>query len=255
MMSATILKPGRNVELEEWRGRVDLAAAFRLAVENNWHEAVANHFSLAVSEDGKRFLMNPRWIHFSRVRASDMLLLDADDETTMERPDAPDPSAWCIHGAIHAAHPEARCLLHVHSAYATAVACLADPTILPLEQNTARFFNRVTIDRHFGGIADNMEEGRRIASMLGDHKVMIMANHGVLVTGTTVAEAYDTLYYFERACRTLVLAYSTGRPLNVMPDELAELTARGWEEYADAAAAHFAEMKKLLDAKDPSYAE
>jgi len=254
-MSATIARPGRNVELEEWRGRVDLAAAFRLAVHHDWHEAVANHFSLAVSEDGKRFLMNPRWVHFSRVRASDLLLLDADDATTMQRPDAPDPSAWCIHGAIHAANPRARCVLHVHSPYATALAALADPTLPPIDQNSARFFNRVAIDMHFGGIADNAEEGKRLAGALGGKQVLMMANHGVLVTGRTVAETYDALYYFERACQTLVLAYSTGRPLHVLPDDVAERTARGWEDYAEAATVHFAEMKRVLDAKDPSYAE
>jgi ribulose-5-phosphate 4-epimerase/fuculose-1-phosphate aldolase len=259
-MSATNVqlgaRPGRNVELEEWRGRVDLAAAFRLAVEQRWNEAVANHFSLAVSQDGKRFLMNPRWTHFSRIRASDLLLLDADDGTTMQRPDAPDPSAWCIHGAIHAALPQARCVLHLHSPYATAVACLADPSIPPIDQNAARFYNRVAIDRHYGGIADNLAEGRRLASVLGERRVLILANHGVLVAGRSVAEAYDELYYLERACQTLVLAYSTGRPLNLLSDELAERTARGWADYADAsAAAHFAEMKRLLDAKDSSYAE
>ena len=254
-MSASILKPGRNVELEEWRGRVDLAAAFRLAVQNDWHESVANHFSLAVSSDGKRFLMNPRWRHFARIRASDLLLLDADDATTMQRPDAPDPSAWCIHGAIHAALPRARCVLHVHSPFATALACLADPRMPPIDQNCARFFNRVAIDMEFGGIADNLAEGRRLASVLGERRVMMMANHGVLVAGPTVAEAYDELYYFERACQTLVLAYSTGRKLNVLSDEVAERTARGWDEYVDARAVHFAEMKRMLDAKDPSYAE
>jgi ribulose-5-phosphate 4-epimerase/fuculose-1-phosphate aldolase len=243
------------VELEEWRGRVDLAAAFRLAVENDWNEAVANHFSLAVSEDGKRFLMNPRWMHFSRIRASDLLLLDADDDTTMSRDDAPDPSAWSIHGAIHAAHPQARCVLHVHSAYATAVACLADPAIPPIDQNAARFFNRVAIDRHYGGIADNVAEGRRLASLLGSKRVMIMANHGVLVTGSTVAQAYDELYYFERACQTLVLACSTGRAVNVLSDEVAERTALAWEADTKQYLAHFAEMKRVLDAKGANYAE
>jgi ribulose-5-phosphate 4-epimerase/fuculose-1-phosphate aldolase len=254
-MSATISRPGRNVELEEWRGRVDLAAAFRLAAEHDWHESVANHFSLAVSHDGKRFLMNPRWRHFSRIRASDLLLLDADDATTMQQPEAPDPSAWCIHGAIHAARPQARCLLHVHSPYATAVACLADPTILPIDQNSARFYNRVAVDRQYGGVADSADEGHRLAAVLGDRRVLIMANHGVLVAGRSVAEAYDELYYVERACRTLVLAYSTGRPLNVLPHDLAERTARGWEDYPSYADAHFAEMQRILDAKDPSYAQ
>jgi ribulose-5-phosphate 4-epimerase/fuculose-1-phosphate aldolase len=254
-MSATILKPGRNVELEEWRGRVDLAAAFRLAVEHDWHEGVANHFSLAVSQDGKRFLMNPRWTHFSRIRASDLLLLDADDATTMQRPDAPDPSAWCIHGAIHASVPHARCVLHVHAQYATTLACLADPTLLPIDQNTARFYDRVAIDRHYGGVADNLEEGRRLGAALGDRRVLIMANHGLLVVGRTVADAFDDLYYVERACRTLVLAYATGQKLNVMPHELAERTARGQEEYPNMAEAHFSEMKRMLDGKDRSYAE
>src|ERR1700677_1904871 len=85
--------------------RIDLAAAFRLAVEFDWHESVSNHFSAAVSQDGKRFLMNPRWKHFSQIRASDLLLLDADDPDVMKRPNAPDPSAWTIHGSIHRARP------------------------------------------------------------------------------------------------------------------------------------------------------
>ncbi|HET9019914.1 MAG TPA: class II aldolase and adducin N-terminal domain-containing protein [Acetobacteraceae bacterium] len=235
--------------------RVDLAASFRLAAREGWHEAVANHFSVAVSDDGKRFLMNPRWRHFSAIRARDLILLDADDPRTMDRPDAPDPSAWCIHGALHAMLPQARCVLHVHPPHATAIASLADPTILPIDQNTARFFRRVAIDLGFGGVADNAAEGQRITRALGNHRRMILGNHGVLIVAPTVAEAYDDLYYLERACQTLVLAYSTGQKLNVMPDDLAERTARGWEEYPSYAGAHFAEMKALLDRSDPSYAE
>lgn len=235
--------------------RVDLAAAFRLAAELNWHEAVANHFSLAVSADGKRFLMNPRWRHFARVKASELLLLDADDPETMSRPDAPDASAWCIHGHIHGALPHARCILHVHPPYATAVASLADPTIKPIEQNTARYHRRIAIDLGYGGIADNEEEGRRLVQVLGNMKRVMMGNHGVLVVAATVAEAFDDLFYLERACQTLVLAYSTGQPLNVMSDEVAERTARGWEEYKDAAFSHFEELKRLLDAMDPSYTD
>jgi ribulose-5-phosphate 4-epimerase/fuculose-1-phosphate aldolase len=235
--------------------RVDLAAAFRLAAELNWHEAVANHFSLAVSADGKRFLMNPRWRHFARVKASELLLLDADDPLTMSRPDAPDASAWCIHGHIHGAVPHARCILHVHPPYATAVAALADPTIRPIEQNTARYFRRIATDLGYGGIADNEEEGRRLVQVLGNMKRVMMGNHGVLVVAATVAEAFDDLFYLERACQTLVLAYATGQKLNVMSDEVAERTARGWEDYKDAAFSHFDELKRLLDAKDPSYAD
>ena len=82
--------------LDEAQVRVDLAASFRLAAAMELHESVANHFSAAVSADGRRFLCNPRWRHFSLVRASELILLDTDDPSTMDRPDAPDPSAWCI---------------------------------------------------------------------------------------------------------------------------------------------------------------
>jgi ribulose-5-phosphate 4-epimerase/fuculose-1-phosphate aldolase len=233
--------------------RLELAAAFRLAAQMGWHESVGNHFSLAVSADGRQFLMNPRWKHFALIRASDLLLLDSDEPETMLRPDAPDPSAWCIHGRIHARLPRARCVLHVHPPYGTALAALADPTLKPIDQNTARFFNRLAIDSHFGGIADDHAEGERLAAALGDKGCMIMGNHGLLATAATVAEAFEELYFLERAAKTLVLAYSTGQPLNVMSDELAEQTARGWEPYRDAAFAHFRDLRRLLDARDPSY--
>jgi ribulose-5-phosphate 4-epimerase/fuculose-1-phosphate aldolase len=252
MTSVTKLKTKTS---EEWQLRVDLAAAFRLAEHFNWHEAVANHFSLAVSPDGKKFLMNPKWKHFSGIRASDLLLLDADDKEAMKRPDAPDETAWCIHGRMHALVPSARCVLHVHPPHATALVTLADPEIKPIEQNTARFYKRVAYDLGYEGMANSDAEGNRLAALLGNHKTMMLGNHGVLIAAATVAEAFDELYYLERACQTLVLAYSTGQKLNVMSDKVAEQTARDWDLYTDSAFAHFDEMKKVLDRKDPSYAE
>jgi ribulose-5-phosphate 4-epimerase/fuculose-1-phosphate aldolase len=239
----------------ESQARVDLAAAFRLAEHFNWHEAVANHFSLAVSTDGRRFLMNPRWRHFSRIKASELMLLDAGDKETMKRADAPDETAWCLHGRIHGLLPHARCVLHLHPPYATALAALADPEIKPIEQNTARFYNRVAYDLGYEGMANSDAEGDRIAKLLGNRKTMMLGNHGVLIAAPSVAEAFDELYYLERACQTLVLAYSTGQKLNVMSDTVAEKTARDWDLYADSALVHFEEMKKVLDRKDPSYAE
>jgi ribulose-5-phosphate 4-epimerase/fuculose-1-phosphate aldolase len=240
---------------EEQQLRVDLAAAFRLAEHFNWHEGVANHFSLAVSPDGKQFLMNPKWKHFSGIRASDLLLLDADDTEAMKRPDAPDETAWCIHGRMHALVPSARCVLHVHPTYATAMVGLADPEIKPIDQNTARFYKRVAYDLGYEGMANSDAEGNRLASLLGNNKTMMLGNHGVLIAAATVAEAFDELYYLERACQTLMIAYASGQKLNIMNDKVAEQTARDWDLYTDSAFAHFAEMKKVLDRKDPSYAE
>ena len=114
MSNLATLKTARIVETDEWQLRVDLAAAFRLAAMFDWHEAVANHLSLAVSADGKKFLMNPRWKHFSRIKASELMLLDSNDKETMNRPDAPDLTAWSIHGRMHANVPQARCIIHLH---------------------------------------------------------------------------------------------------------------------------------------------
>lgn len=237
-----------------WQERVDLAAAFRWTARLDMHEAVANHFSLAVSDDGSQFLMNPNQRHFSRIRASEILLLDANARDALKGPDAPDPTAWGLHGSIHRLCPHARCVMHVHSIHATVLACLADSTLPPIDQNTATFYNRYVIDEEFGGLAFE-EEGERCAGLLTDPKVkvMIMGNHGVLVIGDTVAETFNRLYYFERAAETYIRALQTGRPLRILSDEIAEKTARELEDYPDQADRHFAELTAILQSEGSDF--
>lgn len=232
--------------------RTDLACAFRWAHRLDMHEAVANHFSVAVIDDGGRFLINPDGRHFSRIRASELILVDAGDPDTMDRADAPDPTAWGLHGAIHRNCPKARCVLHVHPTYATVLASLADSTMYPIDQNTARFYNRVVIDDGFDGMAFE-EEGERCSRLLGEKRIMMMGNHGILVAAPSVAQAFDDLYYFERAARNLVVACSTQKELKVLSDEIAEKTACQWENYPDAANKHFRELKAILDVEEPDY--
>lgn len=234
--------------------RKDLAAVFRLVARLGLSEAVANHMSAAVSQDGRSFLMNPKWRHFSRMRASDLLLLQADEalETT---PPHLDPTAWSIHGQLHARMPRARVIIHLHPPYATAISSLQNPEILPIEQNTARYFNRVAVDDGFSGMADEASEGLRLSRVLGDKSRMLMGNHGVLIVADTVGEAFDDIYTLERACQILAIALSTGRPLNILSPEIAERTAQDWEGIRDFSRAHFEEMKLILDREDPSYAE
>lgn len=250
-MSATKPRSG----MDHWQERVDLAAAFRWTARLNMHEAVANHFSLAVNEDGTRFLINPDQMHFSRIRASDLLLLDPNDPDTLKGPNAPDPTAWGLHGSLHRRCPHVRCAMHVHSIFATVLASLADSRLLPIDQNTATFFDRYVIDENFGGLAFE-NEGERCARLLDDpkKKTLIMGNHGVLVTGGSVAETFNRLYYFERAAEIFIHALQTGRPLRVMPDEIAERTAREIETYPGQAERHFTELKLILDAEGSDYA-
>ncbi|MEO0368164.1 MAG: class II aldolase and adducin N-terminal domain-containing protein [Pseudomonadota bacterium] len=239
-----------------WDVKVDLAAAFQMAAKLGYNEAVANHFSVTTSDDGKQFLMNPNQRHFSLIKASDIIHLDADDPNTMSKPGAPDATAWGLHGSVHRHVRHARCLMHVHSTYATVLACLVDPHLPPLDQNSAMFFERTAIDQDYGGLALE-EEGTRCARLLGDPKVkvLIMGNHGILVLGDTVADTFNRLYYFERAAQTYIEALKTGQSLNVLSDEIARKTADQLDDYDDQADKHFSDLKEILDREGSNFRE
>ncbi|WP_417524608.1 class II aldolase and adducin N-terminal domain-containing protein [Marinovum sp.] len=247
--------PPRRPNMNHWPERVDLAAAFRWTARLNMHEAVANHFSLAVNDAGTRFLMNPNQMHFARIRASDMIEVDVTDREALTGPDAPDPTAWGLHGGMHRLCPQARCVMHVHSIFATVLASLADSRLPPIDQNCATFFNRYVIDEGYGGLAFE-DEGARCTGLFTEprQKVMIMGNHGVLVIGATVAETFNRMYYFERAAETYIRALQTGQKLRVLSDEVAEKVAQEIEDYPEQDTRHFAELKALLDAEGSDYA-
>jgi len=247
--------PKQTANLTHWQERVDLAAAFRWTARLNMHEGVANHFSLSINDDGTRFLMNPNQMHFSRIKASDLIEVDANDPDTLNKPGAPDPTAWGLHGGLHRHCPRARCAMHVHSIHATVLATLADSRLPPIDQNCATFFNRYVIDDGYGGLAFE-DEGERCAQLFDDpkKKVMIMGNHGIMIIGDTVAETFNRLYYFERAAETYIRALQTGQPLRVLSDEVAEKTAQELEGYPEQDERHLAELKAILDEEGDKYA-
>ncbi|MDA9277903.1 class II aldolase and adducin N-terminal domain-containing protein [Amylibacter sp.] len=234
--------------------RKDLAAAFRWTARLNMHEAVANHFSLAINTDGSEFLINPNQMHFSKIKASDLLVIDANDPETLEGPNAPDITAWGLHSAIHRHCPHARCAMHVHPMFSTVLASLADSRLLPIDQNTATFFNRYVIDDSYGGLALE-EEGERCAQLLQDPKktVMIMGNHGIMVIGKSVAETFNRMYYFERAAETYIRALQTGQKLRILSDTIAEKTASEVDQYPEQSDRHLAELKEILDSEHSDY--
>ena len=236
------------------QARVDLAAALRWAAKLNLHEGVANHFSLAINDSGSRFLMNPNQRHFSRIKASELIEIDLNDPEVLTGPDAPDITAWGLHGSIHRHCRHARCVMHVHSNYSTVLAALADSRLPPIDQNAAMFYNRYVIDEAYGGLALE-DEGERCARLLHDPKkrVMIMGNHGLLVVGASVADTFNRLYYFERAAGTYIQALQTGRELRVLSDEVAEKTAQQLEAYPEQDERHFAELKAILDNEGSDY--
>jgi ribulose-5-phosphate 4-epimerase/fuculose-1-phosphate aldolase len=240
--------------MDHRKSRIELAAAFRLTAREGMHEGVANHFSLAVNDDGTRFLINPKK-HFGLMRASDLWVIDANDPDSAQGTDAPDPTAWGLHASLHRHVPHARCAMHVHSTYATVLASLADSRLPAIDQNSAMFYNRQVIDENYGGLALE-EEGVRCARLFQDPSVrtMIMGNHGVLFIGETVAETFMRMYYFERAARNYIIALSTGRPLRELPHDVAEFTARQLEGDSKAEQDVLDGMRATLDAEGLDYA-
>jgi len=256
-MSITVVDSGKHASESDphYQDRVNLAAVFRMTARLDMHESVANHFSYAISDDASQFLVNPMGRHFSSLRASELLLLDANDKTTMDNPNAPDPTAWAIHGAMHRNVPQARCILHVHPKYATVLASIEADGLPPIDQNSMRYFRRVSVDSGFDGMGLG-DEAERLTTTLGDNRVLIMGNHGVMVIGETIARAFDELYYFERACSNYITSLMTGKQLRIVSDEIAEKTARQWEHFINETRyteIHLREVREILDREEPDY--
>lgn len=252
-MSVMLKKPAAADALRQ--ARIDLAAALHLAVRFDFHEGVDNHFSLAVPGDGERYLINPNRIHWSELRASDLLLLDGDGKLIAGAA-PPEPTAFFIHGRIHKANKRATCVLHAHTPYATAIACVAGGRLEPVSQTVMKFWNDVAYDDEYNGLVLDESEGDRIAATLGDKRILFLANHGIIVVGESVAEAFNDLYYLERACQLQVRATQMGRPLRPIPKAIADVTSSQMQaEKTDQAEMHFAALKRLLDRDGAGYAE
>jgi ribulose-5-phosphate 4-epimerase/fuculose-1-phosphate aldolase len=232
--------------------RVELAAAFRAAAKYGFNEGIDNHFSLLVGARHDRFLLNPYGPHWSELSASRLLLLDLDGNV-IDGAGRPERTAFVIHRAAHLARPDARCVLHTHMPYATALAMTEAGLETRASQNAMLFHGRVArLD--YGGLADATAEGERIAGAFADGTTaLLLDNHGVLVIGNTVAEAWERLYFLERACQVQVLAQSTGSSLRLVSEEVAAHTARQWDGIRGADAL-FAAVRRELDRSNPGYA-
>ena len=248
--------PAAGSDLE--RLRVDLAAALRWAHRLGLSEGVDNHFSAAVADDdgvirGNRFLINPCGWHWSEVTASSLVLCD-EDGNVLEGDNQVETSAFCIHSRVHVSVPSAVVVLHTHMPYATALTLLQDPELRMCEQNALMFDGRMAYDDEYDGLAHATDEGDRLARKIGNRSVLMMASHGVLVTGPDVASAFTDLYYLERAATFQVLARSTGGKLRTIADAV---RAKAREQFAVdrplLADRHFKALRRMLDREEPQY--
>jgi ribulose-5-phosphate 4-epimerase/fuculose-1-phosphate aldolase len=237
-------------ELSE--ARKELAAAFRLAVRFGFHEGIDNHFTLLVPGSRQSFLLNGYGHHWSEITAGNLMVVDMEGNL-LAGSGVIEPSAFFIHSRVHLASPRATCVLHTHMPYATALSSVEEGRLEPISQAALRFTDDVAYDDDYNGLALDAAEGDRIAAALGDKRILFLANHGVVVVGRSVAEAFEDLYFLERACQVQVLAMSTGRRPRRVPDAVARATFGNYD-LAGPARTHFDALRRLLDREEPDYA-
>jgi ribulose-5-phosphate 4-epimerase/fuculose-1-phosphate aldolase len=236
----------------ETQARVDLTVALRWASKLGYGEGVCNHFSMEVPGEPGRFLINPQGLHWSEVTPDDMVVVDSHGRKVSGRHPV-EPTAFFIHGCIHRGKAAAKCVLHTHMPYATTLTVIHQGRLEWASQNSLKFYGRIAYDDAYNGLALDDAEGDRMCAQLGAADVIFLANHGVIVTGSTIAAAFDDLYYLERACMLQVLAMGTGKPLRIVAEEIAAKTGRQMAEESEQAALHFAALQRLLDRDEPGW--
>ena len=255
-MAVHPLEQARNSDAVR-QARIFLAAAHRLAVFHDLDEGIDNHFTVTLPGADDRYLILPFGLHWSEARASDMIVFDESGATLEGKGDV-ERSAQCIHAPIHRI-TGAKVVLHTHQTWAVALNMLKDNRLLPASQTAAYYYGQVAYDDHYAGTADVLEEGERLAALLDGKQVIFMKNHGVLVTGDTVAQAYRRLYKLERVCRAQVLAMSTGQPLQLLSEDVIRLVQVTHPEdrhsRAERERLFFEAMMRVLDREMPGYAD
>ncbi|HEY1935625.1 MAG TPA: class II aldolase/adducin family protein [Acetobacteraceae bacterium] len=243
-----------------WQARVDLAAAHRLCVKEGFHEGIFNHLTLRVPGSSDRYYQIPFGLHWSEVTASCFMEVGYDGILRAGQGEI-EQSCYCIHAPLHRDVPSAAAVFHTHMPHASALTRLEDQRVLPIGQTELGTIMEIAYDEEYAGPAFDPAEGARLARLVGDKGVLMMANHGAATMGRSVAEAYDRLYYLERTAQVQLYAMWTGRPLRHLPQKVVDATVSAYRtqqpDYGGRPACewHFDAIKRLLDKKEPDYKE
>ena len=244
-----------QVSEAEWKTRIDLAAAYRLVAFYGWDDLIFTHISARVPGADHHFLLNPYGMMFDEVTASSLVKIDLDGNKVMDSPYFINPAGFTIHSAVHAAREDALCVMHLHTDYGIAVSAQKQG-LLPISQQA--MFPSASLAYHdYEGLALNEAEKPRLVSDLGDKKNMILRNHGLLTIGSTVTEAFLSMYLLERACRIQILAQSGGGDLHRIKDSIVNLVARQQKAVTVGQGAELVwpGLLRKLDRIDSSYRE
>jgi ribulose-5-phosphate 4-epimerase/fuculose-1-phosphate aldolase len=234
------------------QARLDLTTALRSAARHGLNEGVCNHFSMTVPGRPDLFLVNPQGLHWSEITPSDLVMADGDGNI-VEGKHPVEPTAFYIHARLHAGGRRPAVVLHTHMPYATALTSIRDGRIAMCTQNAFRYWNRIAYDDKYAGLALSNDEGDRMCRAMGDKDILFLRNHGIIVSGSSVAQAYDDLYYLERAAMVQVLAMQTGQPLHVLDERTAQFTAEQMGGESQQSLLHFESLKRMLDRDEPGW--
>ncbi len=217
----------------EWDTRCDLAALYRLLAHFRMTDLIDTHISARVPGEEGLFLINRYGVLFHEMRASDLIKIDHEGNAVDSRygPESVNRAGFNIHSAIHAARPDVSCVVHTHTSAGIAVSA-QEEGLLPISQHALKFYRRLGY-HDYEGIALNPEERDRLVHDLGLHMAMILRNHGLLAAGRSIAEAFNQIYFLERACQAQVQALAGGRPLRRPPQAVCELTAQQSDKEID----------------------
>lgn len=226
--------------------RSELAACFQLAALHGLEEGICNHFSAMVPGRDDLFFVNPYGYAFEEVTVDNLLVCDFNGNVVAGE-GQPEATAFYIHARLHKQLPRVKVAFHTHMPYATALCLLQGAPLLWFGQTALKFYGRTAVDENYNGLALDASEGDRIASVMGDADVLFLKNHGVIVAGPTIAEAWDDLYYLERAAQVQLLAMSTHRELKPVPHEIAQRTYEQMRQGdAESARAHLTSAMRRL---------
>ena len=241
------------VEGAEWAQRVDLAACYRLVAAFGWDDLIFTHISARVPGPEHHFLINPYGMLFSEITASSLVKVDLEGRKVAASPYEINPAGFTIHSAIHATRKDALSVLHVHTVNGVAVSAQPEG-VLPMSQHSIFVLSSLAY-HDYEGVALELDEQSRLLRDLGEHEGMILRNHGLLTVGASIAEAFNSMFRLERACRVQVAALSCNTEIRVPPREIVEAS---WRLYQPGVRRRFGVLEwpallRKLDRIDPSY--
>jgi len=233
----------------ELKARQDLAAAYRLADYFGFSEGIDNHLTLSLPDEDDKYLLIPYGLHWSEVKASSLLIVDGEGKKISGDGYA-EPTAFLIHGAVHTSSLKNKCVMHTHMESALAITMQDKGRLLMADQNACRFYSNINYLDEYQGLVLDKKTAYPIGEALVDADILFLSNHGVIVSGNSVFEAWESLYYLERACRAQVLSMSIGNKLKIINSQIAKKVSDQIKEEAQGDSAnayrHFKALKRIL---------